>query len=268
MNTEVKQKLTFREILKLLSTIISWTVFALLVICAIFLLYYFIATKIYVVSGGKYEPKFALYTIISGSMTPNINVYDVVVDVRVDNPEDIKIGDVITFYSDAPEVHGGTITHRVISIIKNSDGTYNYQTKGDFNLVEDSTTVSFNQIIGKVALRIPGLGRVQFFLASSYGWLFLIMIPALYIIFKDIYRLIKLKQEKNHNNKNNNKPSKFKELMLRPLFGTKPKLLGYTPQPENPQITVKETPPSSDLPKNIFDSYDEEVDLDDLPKLK
>ena len=268
MNTKVKQKLTFREVLKLVSTIISWTVFALLVICAIFLLYYFIATRVYVASGGKYEPKFALYTIISGSMTPNINVYDVIVDVRVDDPEDIEIGDVITFYSDAPEVHGGTVTHRVISIIKNQDGTYNYQTKGDFNLVEDSTTVPFDKIIGKVALRIPGLGRVQFFLASSLGWLLVIMIPALYIIFKDIYRLVKLKQETNPNKKNNNKPSKLKELLMRPIFGSKPKLLSYTPKAEGGQITINETPPPSTTSKNIFDSYDEEVDLDDLPKLK
>ena len=270
MNTEVKQKLTFREILKLISTIISWTVFALLVICAAFLLYYFIATKVYTISGGKYEPKFALYTIVSGSMTPNINVYDVVIDVRVDEPEDIEIGDVITFYSDSPEVHGGTVTHRVISIIKNRDGSYNFQTKGDYNLVEDSSTVPFEKIVGKVALRIPQLGRVQFFLASSFGWLVLIMIPALYIIFKDIYRLIKLRQEKNPNAKNKeNKPSRLKEVMTRPLFGKKPKLLGYTPKPETPEIKITETPPpEKETPKSIFDAYDEEISLDDLPKLK
>ena len=270
MNTEVKQKLTFREILKLISTIISWTVFALLVICAAFLLYYFIATKVYTISGGKYEPKFALYTIVSGSMTPNINVYDVVSDVRVDEPEDIEIGDVITFYSDSPEVHGGTVTHRVISIIKNRDGSYNFQTKGDYNLVEDSSTVPFEKIVGKVALRIPQLGRVQFFLASSFGWLVLIMIPALYIIFKDIYRLVKLRQEKNPNAKNKeNKPSRLKEVMTRPLFGKKPKLLGYTPKPETPEIKITETPPpEKETPKSIFDAYDEEISLDDLPKLK
>lgn len=271
MNSEAKQTLTFREVLKLVSTIISWTVFALLVICACFLLYYFIATKVYTISGGKYEPKFSLYTIISGSMIPNINVYDVVIDVRVDEPEDIKIGDVITFYSDAPEVHGSTITHRVISIIKNSDGSYNFQTKGDNNLVEDSTTVPFEKVVGKVALRIPQLGRVQFFLASSFGWLILIMIPALYIIFKDIRRLVKLKQEANPNRKTkNDKPSKLKDIMTRPLFEKKPKLLGYTPPIENEEIKMPHLKPTSDpqSPSSIFDAYDEDISLDDLPKLK
>jgi len=93
MNSEAKQTLTFREVLKLISTIISWTVFALLVICACFLLYYFIATKVYTISGGKYEPKFSLYTIISPSMVPTINVLDMIVTMRVNSPEDLKKGD-------------------------------------------------------------------------------------------------------------------------------------------------------------------------------
>ena len=272
MNTEVKQKLTFREIVKLISTILSWTVFALLVICAIFLLYYFIATKAYTWSKGKYEPKFSLYTIISGSMIPNINVYDVVIDVRVDDPEDIKIGDVITFYSDNIELRGGTVTHRVVSVIKNSDGTYSYQTKGDNNLVEDSSTVPFDKVIGKVALRIPQLGRVQFFLASSYGWLLLIMIPALYIIFKDINRIIKLKAgaKNKPNEKVDNKPSKLKSILHKPLFKKeKPKLLGYTPTPDaevKTPTSIFDEPPSA--PKSIFDAYDDDVSVDDLPKLK
>lgn len=273
MDSEAKQKITFREILKLISTIISWTVFALLVICAIFLLYYFIATKVYTMSGGKYEPKFSLYTIISGSMIPNINVYDVVIDVRVDEPEDIEIGDVITFYSDSPELRGGTITHRVISIIKNSDGSYNYQTKGDNNLVEDSATVPYEKVIGKVALRIPQLGRVQFFLASSFGWLLLIMIPALYIIFKDIHRLIKLKKANNSktNEASNNKSSKLKAIITRPLLGrNKIKLLGYTPQPKTIDTKTDSTIDNNkqEIPKSIFDAYDSDVSYDDLPKLK
>ena len=274
MNTEAKQKLTFREVLKLISTIISWTVFVLLVICATFLLYYFVATKVFVYFGSKYEPKFSLYTIISPSMTPNINVYDVIVDVRVDNPEDIEIGDVITFYSDSPELHGGTITHRVISIIKDSEGNYSYQTKGDNNLVEDSTTVPYDKIVGKVALRIPQLGKVQFFLASSYGWLLLIMIPALYIIFKDINRLIKMKKaSKNTDNKEcNNKPIRLKEILNRPLFNKeKVKLLSYTPKTENPSPENNNSNLSNETytpPKSIFDIYDDDVSIDDLPKLK
>ncbi len=261
MNTDTKSKISFREIMKTISTIISWTIFSLLVICAAFLLYYFVATKVFIHFGSKYEPKFSLYTIISPSMVPNINVYDVVIDLRVDEPEDIEIGDVITFYSDSPELHGGTITHRVISIIKNKDGSYSYQTKGDNNLVEDSSTVPFEKVVGKVALRIPQLGRVQFFLASSYGWLLLLLVPSLYIIFKSIFKLRKLKQEEKKQELKSQKSSKLKEVLSKPIFNKEKPIVDTSESNKNVNTPIYS-------PNSIFDSYDEDISIDDLPKLK
>lgn len=246
MDNEVKNKLSLKEIFKLISTIISWTVFVLLLICAAFLLYYFIATKVYVAKGTGYEPKFSLYTIVSPSMVPNINVYDVVIDVKLEKPEDVKINDVITFNSSIPGVEGGTITHRVIAISKDKEGNYYYKTKGDNNLVDDGVDVSFNSIVGKVALRIPGLGKVQSFMASSMGWLMFILVPALYIIIKDILRIIK--------NKNEEKQEKLKIKNI--LFNSEKKLLPYTPK------IVSE---SNNL---TFMEDDDDVDIDDLPTLK
>ena len=246
---------TFGEVLYLLSTIISWTIFALLVICAILLVYYFVATKIYAKKGSGYEPRFSLYTIISPSMVPNIKVYDVVVDVKVNKPTDVKINDVITFNSNKPELHGGTITHRVISITKDADGNYLYQTKGDSNLVEDDGLVEYNKIVGKVAFKIPQLGRLQFFLASSFGWLTVILIPALYILIKDILKVLKI--IKNPNDESN----KFLKLLNRPILsGHKPKLLKYTSYKENKAVEEVK-----------FDNYgimDDDVIMDDLPSLK
>ena len=290
METGIKRNITFREILKLISTIISWTIFVLLLIVAALLLYYFIATRIYASKGNGYEPKFALYTIISGSMTPNINVYDVVVDVKVNNPADIEIGDVITFYSDEPQVGGGTITHRVISIVKDENGAYSYQTKGDHNLIEDDSLVPFNKIVGKVALKIPQLGRVQFFLASSMGWLTIIFVIALMIIFNSFRKLYKLKQaEKGYVKKEPKYFKKIREFLNRPIFGTKkvaPKLLTYTKAIAGPSINNQnlvidmanshqlEEPlkpifeeSTQKLSKVLFDN-DENIDKEDLPRLK
>ena len=209
MNSEVKKKSNFRETLKFISTIISWTVFTLLILIMVALVYYFVAVRIYAAKGSGHEPKFSLYTIITPSMTPNINVYDVVVDVKVDKPEDIKINDVITFNSSIPGVHGGTITHRVIAINKDASGNYHYTTKGDYNLVDDGVDVEFANIVGKVALRIPQLGRVQFFLATKAGWLICVLVPAVYVIIKDIFKIINLKT-----NKSDGKFSKFLNLSL------------------------------------------------------
>lgn len=262
MNTEILRiKNKYRETFKNISTIISWTVFVLLLICAAFLIYYFIALQIYKTKGAGYEPKFSLYTIASPSMVPNINVYDVVIDTKVKKPEDIKINDVITFNSSLPGVSGGTITHRVIAINKDSNGNYYYQTKGDNNLVEDNVKVTFKDIVGKVSLRIPKLGRIQGFVATKAGWLIIILIPALYIIVKDILKVLKLKDGY----------SKFKNFINKPLF-QKQKLLPYTP-PSNDKLQSDLTPhlnnpePNASFDKPYFD-VDDDFDLDDLPQLK
>ena len=79
-----------------------------------------------------------------------------------------------------------------------------YQTKGDYNNVSDQACAKFHNVIGKVILKIPQLGRVQFFLASRFGWILCILIPALIIIIKDILRIIKLTTIKNTTTKINN----------------------------------------------------------------
>jgi len=239
------QRKGFKEKFKFVSTVISWTVFTLLVICALLLFYYFISMKLYSAKGYKFEPKFSLYTIISASMVPNINVYDVIINLRVDSPKDIKIDDVITFKSTSAESSGKTVTHRVVSIIQDGDGNYSYQTKGDNNLIADSSAVSYSNVIGKVAMRLPQLGRIQLFVASVYGWLFLILIPALYIIFKDVVKIIKLSDKyKDH-----------KILGKKLLIGRKPKLL-----PE-PKLDIGSIPDNyGNVKENISSSLNDVVD--------
>lgn len=192
-----KRDFSWNNIFKIIGKILSWSLFVVLMIAAVFLLYYFIATKIYAAKGKGYEPKLSIYTIVSPSMTPTIKVYDAIINVRVDKPEDIKKGDVITFISTSLLTPGTTITHRVIGITEDSDGNVCYQTKGDYNSVADQSCAKFSNVIGKVIFRVPQLGRVQFFLASKAGWLVCILVPALVIICRDVLRIIKLSSIKN-----------------------------------------------------------------------
>ncbi len=185
-------KVSLKKIIHIIGKIISWVLFVLLMITAVFLLYYYVATKVYTKKGHGYEPKFSIYTIISQSMTPNIKVYDAVVDIRVDDPTNIEVGDVITFISTSLLTPGMTITHRVKAITTDSSGQVCYVTKGDYNSVEDDSCAKFNNILGKVMFKIPQIGRVQKLLASKAGWLLFIMLPALFIISKDIVKMAKL----------------------------------------------------------------------------
>ena len=239
------------SILKLILNIISWTIFALLILIALFLLYYAIATQIYAKKGEKYKPAFSLYTIISGSMEPNINVYDVVVDTKVDNPEDIKVGDIITFTSSSSLTYGVTITHRVIAI-DNSNGVYRYRTQGDNNLVPDDTYVEFGNVLGKVLFKVPQLGRVQFLLLKAGSWLFIILIPSLGIVIYDLLKVFRLagtkkKIDNTLNNKKDNVISKEKQEKL------KEDIIERLKQKENitlPEVKKKtKTTPKTNIPK-------------------
>lgn len=180
-----------KHVFKLITNILSWTVFVLLLIVAGFLVYYLFATKIYAQKGDNYKPAFGLYTIISPSMEPNLNIYDVIVNVNVKNPDNIKVGDVITFISTASISKGMTITHRVISISDGPNGKL-YQTKGDNNLSPDSVPAPYENVLGKVVIKIPQLGRLQSFLATRGGWLVVVVIPAVVIILSDILKLFRL----------------------------------------------------------------------------
>ena len=193
----MKDKTSWHKIVHIIFKILSWALFIILLLIAIFLLYYYIANKIYVSKGAGYEPKFSIYTIATGSMVPNINVYDAVINRRVDDPNDLKVGDVITFRSSSPTSIGMTITHRIKAITEDYEGNICYVTKGDANPVEDELCAKYENVIGKVIIRIPGLGHIQRFLASGVGWLLFILIPALVIIGRDIMKLTRLSSIKN-----------------------------------------------------------------------
>lgn len=181
---------------KFFASIVSWTALVLLILIALFLAYYTISTRIYSNKGEKYEPFVSLYTIVSGSMEPNIKVYDVVISKKVKSPKDIKVGDVITFISTSSISKGMTITHRVIEVVETDKGVA-YRTKGDNNLSPDTAPAEYSNVIGKVILRVPQLGRVQSFIGTQSGWLIIIVIPALIIIISDILKIFKLTGVKN-----------------------------------------------------------------------
>lgn len=204
-----------KNILNYVSKLISSALLVVLIIIGLFLVYYLVSARVVSKNPG-YEPKVTLYTIVSGSMEPNIKVYDVVLDFRVDKPEQIKVGDVITFKSTSNISRGLIVTHRVVDI-KQVNGKYEYVTKGDFNPTSDSDTAKFDNIIGKVVMRFPQLGRIQFFLITKLGWFLVVLLPASCVIIYDIIKLIKLMTMKNTSNqvvKTNNKSS----------FGNKKKL--------------------------------------------
>lgn len=191
MNKRERRKLIRYYINKAMK-LLSYAIIVVLIFLGLFFAYYFVSLKMYEKNPTVNIPKFGLYTIISPSMEPNVKVYDVVVDLNVFNQNDIKKGDIITFVSNSNVSKGLTVTHRVVDIISNEDGTKSYITKGDNNLKADQATVNINDVLGKVLFKIPQLGRVQFLIADKFGWLLVILIPSLGVIIYDFIKLFRL----------------------------------------------------------------------------
>ncbi len=200
-----RQKIFDNPTIKLIFKILSWIVLAFLSLVAIFFVYYIISSKISEMKGQKSTPFISLYTIISPSMEPNINVYDVVFTVKVDDYSKIKEGDIITFISTSSLGEGLTVTHRVKDVIKTEDDI-KFRTQGDNNSVPDSALASSKNVIGKVLFKIPQLGRIQFLLQSKGGWLFVLLIPALIIVLYDVFKVIRLSNVKQKVNESLKEP--------------------------------------------------------------
>ena len=175
---------------KLLKILFNIVIFLVCVIAFVLIAYVFLA-QIHK-DDNNYKPSISFYTIVSPSMNPVIKVYDVVVNIKPSGPEDIEIGDIITYVSTNSTSEGMTITHRVVAITKAENGNYEYQTQGDNNSEPDGVLVTYDNVIGKEIMIIPKLGKIQFLLANKKSWLLLLLIPVMIFIFKDIYDLIEL----------------------------------------------------------------------------
>lgn len=179
----------FKVVLSKVMNFLSYICLVILFFIAAFLLYFIISNQLAKTTGSK--PLISLYTIVSQSMEPTIMVYDVIIDTRVTKDEDLKIGDIITFYSNTIDTGGYTVTHRIEDIYE-SNGIKYYTTKGDNNIDADSGIITIDNIVGKCRFVIPSIGKMQMFITSRAGWVLIILIPALGIIIIDIKKLIKI----------------------------------------------------------------------------
>lgn len=256
----IKSSYLYKLISKVLSVICSIVLVILLVVGA-FMFVFNMKAKSYERRGMEYTAPFGLYTIISGSMEPNVEVYDVVVAVDTDI-SDIKVGDIITFVSTWDVNFGYTVTHRVVEINKNENGEYQLSTKGDNNQSKDGSVVTQSNLVGKVVGRIPQLGQVQVFLATKLGWFFVVFIPALAIIIFDVIKIFKLRvlKDKIDNVKSTKEVVKNQN-------EEKPKLDEIISENIEPIHKVDETVDTVELPKVDLDGQIKDS-TGELPKVE
>jgi signal peptidase len=113
------------------------------------------------------------YVIYSGSMEPAVKVGSLLL-TRPVNVEDLQVGDVITYRS--PGNHT-MLTHRIVDM-RQEDGEWVFQTKGDASPGPDPQEVILHGQATKMAFDIPYLGYVVDFAKSIQGVVLLLLVPA------------------------------------------------------------------------------------------
>jgi len=121
------------------------------------------------------------YVVSSGSMIPNLNVFDVIV-VQGNVPFDhVKIGDIIVF--NRPSGHDKVIVHRVAEIL--SKDPLEIRTKGDNNpgsIPGTDFPITKEDYIGKVVYVIPQIGYVTRILTPPINYIIIAVIVGIMIV--------------------------------------------------------------------------------------
>ncbi len=147
-----------------------------------------------VVSTFQISGNFKVMTVLSGSMEPVIKMGSVVV---IKPADDYKIGDIITF---GPITKTKPPTTHRVQDIKIIEGNPVYITKGDGNNAPDAREVSPKEIIGKVLFTVPYARYIVDAARKPFGFMLLIIIPAILIIYDEVRKIIqelKIKRLKN-----------------------------------------------------------------------
>ncbi|MCH8996294.1 MAG: signal peptidase I [Thaumarchaeota archaeon] len=115
------------------------------------------------------------YVVSSGSMVPELQIFDVLVVQGNDPFESVKIGDIIVF--NRPSGQDRVIVHRVTSIT--NEDPFTIRTKGDANPTSIPGTdfpITEEEYIGKVAYVIPQVGYITRVLTPPINYIIIAII--------------------------------------------------------------------------------------------
>ena len=146
-----------------------------------------------------------VFYVASWSMLPEYEIGDILISMEVD-PEDINVGDAVTYLGDEGDIKGRVVTHEVIEKRQNENGQYVFVTKGTANTIADPE-ITEDQVYGKVVYRAVLLSEICKLLQNIYGFYFLIIVPLAIIIAKILFNFLisraEKREEESENEENN-----------------------------------------------------------------
>lgn len=166
--------------------------FILNIIYKLFFVVVIVIVVLLVISKLNLPGDFQVLIVRSGSMEPAIQTGSIVV---VKPKVEYQVGDVITF---SGRGHAIPTTHRIVEVKEGSsaslgqgNGQKIFVTKGDANNSIDLNETQERNVIGRVLFSIPYIGYAIATAQKPVGFMFLIAIPALLIIYDEIVKIFR-----------------------------------------------------------------------------
>ncbi len=123
-----------------------------------------------------------MFDVVSDSMTGTIEKGEVIVSKKVDDANELKVGDIITFVAPSGPLSGYNETHRIHDIIYNDDGTIDYiKTAGDKlydgEIKVDDWKLEPDGVKAVYVRKSAFIAGLREFLSHWYGYVVLIALP-------------------------------------------------------------------------------------------
>ena len=125
------------------------------------------------------------YVVSSGSMIPDLEIYDILVVSGNDPFGEVQIGDIIVF--NRPSGHDRVIVHRVVAVTDEDPRTL--RTKGDANPASIPGTdfpITDEEYIGSVVYVIPQAGYITRVLSPPVNYIIIAVIVG-FMVTKHLY---------------------------------------------------------------------------------
>ena len=175
--------------LKLFGKILFYTVFVAMLILVVGMLISKITNKVFFI-GNR-----ATVWVMTDSMEEEIPARSYI-RIRKAEPSEIKVGDIITFYSDDAALRGNLNTHRVVEI---TDGGKSFITKGDNNLGNDKLPARAEAVVGVYEKGLPAMTVMGRVFQSRIGFVSIIILAVLLTVWSlawdPIKKMIKEKKK-------------------------------------------------------------------------
>ena len=161
-----------KKIWSIICKILNAFFLVLLVGLVVVLLYLAIGSK---GNGLPFLQNYQLFTVLSGSMEPTLNVGGVIIVEKVD-PMTLEEGDIITFVSNDTTLNGKVVSHRILQVVDNNNGRM-FITKGDANEDRDDAAAY--------------LGYLLNFMKTKNGFFLILLLPCMIILLVETISLLK-----------------------------------------------------------------------------